>query len=74
MSTTVVRVTISALYVVFTTVVGVPARVIRFRQPAEIAERLQDLAWWDWDHETLRARLDDFRALSAAEFLDRYEA
>jgi phosphonate metabolism protein (transferase hexapeptide repeat family) len=55
-------------------VAGVPARVIRFRQPAEIAERLQDLAWWDWDHETLRARLDDFRALSAVEFLDRYEA
>jgi phosphonate metabolism protein (transferase hexapeptide repeat family) len=55
-------------------VAGVPARVIRFRQPPEIVERLERLAWWDWDHETLRERLDDFRALSAEAFLDRYEA
>jgi phosphonate metabolism protein (transferase hexapeptide repeat family) len=54
-------------------VAGVPATVIRYRQPPEIAQRMQRLAWWDWDHETLRARLDDFRSLSAAEFLDRYE-
>ena len=53
-------------------VAGVPARVLRYRQPPEIAERLRDLAWWDWDHETLRARLADFRALTAEEFLDRY--
>lgn len=55
-------------------VAGVPARVIRFRQPPEIAARLEQLAWWDWDHDTLRKRLDDFRSLSAVAFLDRYEA
>lgn len=55
-------------------VAGVPARIIRFRQPPEIVERLERLAWWDWDHETLRERLDDFRSLSAEAFLDRYEA
>lgn len=55
-------------------VAGVPARVIRRRQPPEIAERLQALAWWDWDHATLRARLADFRGLTAEEFLDRYGA
>lgn len=54
-------------------VAGVPARVVRMRQPPEIAERLVRLAWWDWDHATLRERLADFRALPAAEFLDRYE-
>ncbi|CAD6010926.1 chloramphenicol acetyltransferase [Agreia sp. COWG] len=54
-------------------VAGVPAKVIRYRQPAEIAERLQALAWWNWDHATLRARLDDFRKLPAEEFLERYE-
>lgn len=51
---------------------GVPARVIRLRQPTEIAERLEALAWWNWDHDTLRARLDDFRRLPAEEFLERY--
>jgi phosphonate metabolism protein (transferase hexapeptide repeat family) len=54
-------------------VAGVPARVIRLRQPPEIADRLQALAWWDWDHATLRACLGDFRSLPAEEFLDRYE-
>jgi phosphonate metabolism protein (transferase hexapeptide repeat family) len=53
-------------------VAGVPARVIRLRQPPEIAARLQALAWWDWDHATLRSRLDDFRRLPAEEFLETY--
>ena len=57
----------------YTVVAGNPARPIRERQPQEIAERLIALAWWDWDHATLRARLEDFRRLSAAEFLARYE-
>lgn len=52
---------------------GVPARLIRMRFPADIAQRLQDLAWWDWDHARLRAALDDFRTLSIERFLDRHE-
>jgi phosphonate metabolism protein (transferase hexapeptide repeat family) len=54
-------------------VAGVPARVIRFRQPPEIVSRLERLAWWNWDHATLGKRLLDFRSLSAEAFLDRYE-
>jgi hypothetical protein len=54
-------------------VAGNPARVVRPRFPEAIAARLQALAWWDWPHETLRAALADFRALSAEEFLDRHE-
>lgn len=54
-------------------VAGVPARVIRYRQPEAIATRLQNIAWWDWDHETIRSRLDDFRGLSTEDFLDRYD-
>jgi phosphonate metabolism protein (transferase hexapeptide repeat family) len=53
---------------------GNPARPIRPRFPAEIAARMQALAWWDWPHEQLHAALGDFRKLSAEEFLDRYEA
>lgn len=58
----------------YAVVAGVPARVIRFRQPPEIVERFEELAWWDWDHATLRARLDDFRHLPAEAFLERYGA
>ena len=56
----------------YTIVAGVPARPLRRRQPPEIAERLIALAWWDWDHNRLRAALPDFRALSAEAFLEKH--
>ena len=54
-------------------VAGNPARVIRQRFPAAVAQRLQRLAWWDWDHDRLRAALPDFRQLSIEAFLEKYE-
>jgi len=54
-------------------VAGNPARVIRQRFPAAVAARLQRLAWWNWDHEQLRAALPDFRRLPVEGFLDKYE-
>jgi hypothetical protein len=57
----------------YTIVAGTPARVMRRRQPEEIAERLIALAWWDWSHGALRVALPDFRALPAAAFLEKYE-
>ncbi len=51
---------------------GVPARPVRERFPPAIAERLQALAWWDWDHARLRAALADFRTLGAEAFLERH--
>ena len=55
-------------------VAGVPARPMRPRFAPDVAERMIALAWWDWDHATLRDRLEDFRSLPATEFLERYEA
>ena len=57
----------------YTIVAGVPARPIRHRLPEAVAARMMRLAWWDWDHDRLRAALEDFRALSAEAFLDVYE-
>ena len=57
----------------YTIVGGVPARPIRQRFPADIAARLQRLAWWDWPHERIGAALDDFRDLSVEAFLDKHE-
>jgi phosphonate metabolism protein (transferase hexapeptide repeat family) len=54
-------------------VAGAPARPLRRRFSAEIAERLTALAWWDWEHEQLRAALQDFRGLSVERFIERYE-
>jgi len=53
-------------------VAGNPARLIRLRQPPEIAARLIALGWWHWDHDRLRATLEDFRGLDALAFLARY--
>lgn len=51
---------------------GVAAKPIRERFPRSIAERMEKLAWWDWDHARLRTALDDFRKLDAEAFLARH--
>ena len=56
----------------YTVVAGVPAKPMRDRFPADIAERLMALAWWDWDHARLRSALEDFRDLEIAVFLEKY--
>jgi phosphonate metabolism protein (transferase hexapeptide repeat family) len=58
----------------YTIVAGNPARIVRRRFPEDIEARLARLAWWDWDHETLRKALPDFRKLAVEAFLDKYEA
>lgn len=57
----------------YTIVAGNPAKVIRLRQPAQIADRLIALGWWDWDHQRLRDALMDFRTLKAETFLEKYD-
>jgi phosphonate metabolism protein (transferase hexapeptide repeat family) len=54
--------------------VGSPARVIKSRFDPAIAERMEALRWWDWEHGKLRAALADFRALTALDFLAKHEA
>ncbi|OLP62201.1 acetyltransferase [Xaviernesmea oryzae] len=56
----------------YTVVGGVPAKLIRERFTPEIGARLDRLAWWDWEHDRLRGALEDFRSLSAEEFLIKY--
>ncbi len=56
----------------YTIVGGVPAKLIRERFSKAVGERMDALAWWDWDHNRLRTALEDFRALSGEDFLSRY--
>jgi phosphonate metabolism protein (transferase hexapeptide repeat family) len=58
----------------YTIVGGVPARLIRQRFGPGIGERMDRLAWWDWSHDQLFEALQDFRTLSAEDFLARYGA
>jgi hypothetical protein len=54
-------------------VAGTPAQFIKWRHPEAIGGLLQALAWWGWDHETLRRALKDFRSLPVEAFLERYD-
>jgi hypothetical protein len=57
----------------FMMVAGCPAKPLRARFSPDIIERLLVLAWWDWDHQRLRAALMDFRSLKAEEFLEKHQ-
>ena len=53
-------------------VAGVPARVIKYRFPAELRDKLLSLAWWDWEHARLAAAMRDFRTMSAEAFVEKH--
>jgi virginiamycin A acetyltransferase len=47
----------------YAVVVGVPAKVIRYRFPLEISQRLLALRWWEFDDRVLKQhRLKDIEA------------
>lgn len=54
----------------YSMVVGVPAKVIKMRFDHELIAKIEKSEWWNWDHDTLRERLDDFRNLD--EFVRKY--
>lgn len=51
-------------------VVGCPARVLRRRFDDATCAALLRIAWWDWDHATVRARIDELGDAQA--FVGRY--
>ena len=56
----------------FAVVVGVPAKILRFRFEDSMQQKLLDLAWWNWDHARLEAALPDFRIMNTEEFVEKY--
>lgn len=57
----------------YAVVAGVPARFVKWRFPPSISVRIISLSWWDWEHDRLAKAVDDMRALSAEQFLEKYE-
>ena len=56
----------------YTIVAGSPARILRPRFAAEIAARIEALAWWDWPQERLFEAVPDMQRLPIDAFLDRW--
>ena len=51
-------------------VAGVPARPIKKRFPAAVAEKLLAIAWWDWERPLLAERFPDL--LDVHRFIEQY--
>jgi hypothetical protein len=49
----------------------VPARHLKWPFPAPMADALQQIAWWDWDHAALGAALPDIRTLDSDGFIEK---
>ncbi|QPC92262.1 DapH/DapD/GlmU-related protein [Mesorhizobium sp. INR15] len=54
-------------------VAGVPAKPVRQRFDADVAARIERLAWWDWPVEKLARSIPDMQAMPIEAFLDRWE-
>ena len=53
-------------------VVGVPAKVIKYRFSDDEIEALRRISWWDWSCETIKNRIEDFQ-LNIDEFIKLYD-
>ncbi|WP_439103808.1 chloramphenicol acetyltransferase [Celeribacter marinus] len=56
----------------YSIVAGIPAKPIRDRFARTVADKIMEMAWWDWDHATLRERLGDFRKMPIEAFIEKY--
>lgn len=53
-------------------VAGVPAKKIRMRFDDFTILELKSIAWWSWEYETIKQRLDDF-SLDINSFIAKYK-
>lgn len=45
----------------YSVVVGVPAQKINMRFPDNLIEKIEKSQWWNWDYDTIKERIYDFR-------------
>lgn len=50
--------------------VGNPAKVIKYRFDKNSINSLEKIAWWDWSHETIKERINDFNSIES--FINKY--
>lgn len=55
----------------YAVVVGVPARIIKYRFTSEQIDALNRIRWWEWSDEQIRDRYDDF-FLPIDVFINKY--
>lgn len=55
----------------YAVVVGIPARIIRYRYTQEQINAINVIAWWNWTDEKIREHYDDFY-LNVEEFIHKF--
>lgn len=53
-------------------VAGCPAKIIRYRFPPDIVDRLLRIAWWDWDDARIREAVPLLSSGDAEQFVKQY--
>lgn len=56
----------------YTVVGGVPAKLIKEKCSCTEASKMQKIAWWNWNKETIETRISDFK-LDFCDFIAKYE-
>ncbi len=54
----------------YSIVVGIPATKIKMRFSDDLIDKIEKSKWWDWDYETIKKRLPDFRNMD--DFVRKY--
>lgn len=55
----------------YSIVAGNPARVIKYRFPNDIIQKLLYISWWDWSEEKINEHMDDFN-LKIEDFVEKF--
>lgn len=55
----------------YAVVIGVPARIVKYRYKPDQIKALNQIKWWAWDDEKIRERFDDFY-LGIDDFIEKY--
>lgn len=55
----------------FAIVVGSPAKLIKLKHSNSQIEKLNKIAWWNWDEKSLKERVNDFY-IPVQNFIDKY--
>jgi len=54
----------------FVVIGGNPARVLKYRYEYKQIQALLNIKWWDWDNETIKERIQDFKDIDL--FISKY--
>ncbi|MCB0749068.1 MAG: CatB-related O-acetyltransferase [Ignavibacteriae bacterium] len=56
----------------YAVVAGAPAKIINYKHEKKVADKLNSIAWWNWEEKIIKERVLDFY-LNPDDFVKKYE-